>query len=174
MIDISKMKGAAEKLSFLLLKKFKKELIEQGHVLNGTLRDSLEMEIEERVGGFTLSFIGLAYGVELNDGVVASEIPSKGSMRYKELLSDMAVYARKRFGSIGGVSYIIGRNIIEKWRVEGKPTRNSYRFSKNGRRKGWIDYVLENEKKDIDEIVSEVLNIGIIDLIENEFLELAN
>lgn len=172
MNDVKKMKETAERLSFMLLAKFKKELVEQGHVLDGSLRDSLEMAIDERIGGFTLSFMGLAYGLDLNDGRKAEDIPVRGSQRYVELLVDLSKYASKRFGVSGGLSFKIAKNIIGRWRVEGMPTRNSYRFSKNGRRKGWIDYVLENESEEIDKMVNEVMSIGIIDLIENNFLEL--
>ncbi len=170
MLDKGKLKEAAERLSFLLLEKFKNELVEQGHVLDGNLRDSLELKYKERISGFSLEFVGLSYGVRLNDGVPSGDIPKMGSARYNDLLADMAKYVSKRIGI--GDHYGIAKRIINVWSIEGMPTTKSYRFSKNGRRLGWIDWVLKNQKEQIDKIVEEILLFGAVNLIEKELLEL--
>lgn len=132
-----------------LVNKIREELDAQGHKASGKLIDSVEKRVRGELGGIIRGEILIEeYGIYLDKGVAASRI------RYNpEWLIPWA--------------NIVKPNLTEKevrqfvWAVwtahrrEGMPTRGSYAYSRNGRRKEWMKYGIE---KNIDEF-EELLNL---------------
>ena len=115
----------------------------QGHNLTGALVRSVVASTQSLLDSVELSVSHLDYGTQLNTGVPASKVPRSGAA-YGNLLFDLVKWIRLRkivFGA--GAAYRFARNIIRKAQSTGFPTPGAYRFTKNTRRTGWIDYVVQ-------------------------------
>lgn len=158
-----------------------REIEQQGHRASGALIRSVISTTQTTLDGIENSISNLSYGRELNDGIPASQIPKSG-VAYGNLLFNLVRWIRLRKLAFGAdKAYRFARNIIRKAQTTGIPTPGSYKFSKNGRRKGWIDYVVathqiqwENKVEDISfELVENYLNAKIDAIIRQFSNELA-
>ena len=134
-----------ERQSILVAEFFKKELIneleQQGHRDTGKLIDSIEYEILTDTDTIKIVFTYLYYGDIVETGVKPANIPFGGSTgaktsKYIEALKNWA--KRKGFKKPLSAAFAIAN----KHKMEGMPTKNSYRFSSNGRRKYWRSFTL--------------------------------
>ena len=134
-----------ERQSILVAEFFKKELRNeleaQGHRDTGKLIDSIEYEILTDTDTIKIVFTYLYYGDIVETGVKPANIPfgkSTGAKtsKYIEALKNWA----KRRGFKKPLSAAFA--IANKHKKEGMPTKNSYRFSSNGRRKHWRSFTL--------------------------------
>lgn len=133
------------------------ELKAQGHYLTGRLHDSIEYEIEYSPGIVTATMECEDYGLSMEFGVPAQNIPytpgsgSGGTSQYIQGLI--------RFWNLRGVT---GREGVRaafatarKHKREGMPTRASYAFSTTGARTGFASTVLERDLELIGRILEE-------------------
>lgn len=119
----------------------RKELEEQGHKDTGKLIDSIEYEILTDADTIKIVFSYLYYGDIVESGVKAANIPfspnsGAKSSKYIEALKNWA--RRKGFKKPLSAAFAIAY----KHKKEGMPTKNSYKFSANGRRKNWRSFTL--------------------------------
>lgn len=142
-----------------LVQRLGRELRDQGHSLTGDLIQSLEYKVRENATGVGIDFLANQYGEYLNTGVPASRIPYKpggpkrgGTSKYIQALIR---YVERRMGLRGKEATGVAFAIARRHSREGMPTRASYRFSKNSRRTGWVDVVIENETEKIEQTVTE-------------------
>lgn len=147
-----------------------KEYMNQGHDLTGSLRASIETRVEELTGrdGIELQLLYFKYGAFLNKGVKPARIPFSGgrgrggTSAYIEGLKRFVRLRRMTSGlesEVTSVAFAIART----QKREGMPTRGSYRFSFNNRRKGWQDHVIEEEGPTIDALSIEAIDRAIIE-----------
>lgn len=122
------------------------ELAQQGHKATGNLIRSIEPEITQSDLDLLVGAIFvLDYGIEVDTGTPASQIPTPADAgRWRRYLQELLDW-----------TFVIEPNIRlnERWRWvrgtakaharEGRPTKASVRFSKNGRRTGWIKHSFE-------------------------------
>lgn len=136
-----------------------KELEDQGHVLTGKLRDSIQVQAREVENEVIRGIMtGEPYGLALNDGVPGENIPyTRGSGAKSSKYIDGLI----RFFKLRGKSDIEAKraafataNVHKK---EGMPSRGSFRYSKNGRRKGFIDHAVADNYEDIDKMIETEL-----------------
>jgi hypothetical protein len=148
-----------------------KELTQQGHILTGKLRDSIELVSRETAKGFEIDGLFLSYGLPINTGVPASRIPyTPGSGRRRsKYISGLIDFVRKRRlavkeSEVKGIAFAIAR----KQKMQGQPTKGSFKFTKNGRRSNWVDMGLKGVEaeieKAIEDIWTEEILIGITNL----------
>ena len=142
-----------------LLGKLRVEFVQQGHNLSGSLITSLEVVVVPVNNGFALQFLANDYGVILNNGVSAERIPYSptparrgGTSKYIQALIR---YAQRRMQLRGKEATSAAFAIARKHAREGMPTRGSYRFSKNNRRTGWVDAVLEANQSEAEKMVQD-------------------
>lgn len=134
----------------------RKELKAQGHYLTGRLHDSIDYEIEQTPGLVTATMECEDYGLAMEFGVPAQNIPyspgsGAGTSRYIQGLI--------RFWELRGVT---GREGVRaafatarKHKREGMPTRASFAFSTTGARTGFASTVLERDLELIGRILEE-------------------
>lgn len=120
-----------------------KELEQQGHRDTGKLIDSINYEILSDSKAVYITFSYLYYGDIVNDGVKPNKIPFGNSTnattsKYIEALKNWA--KRKGFKKPLSAAFAIAN----KHKKEGMPTKGSYAFSSNGRRKNWKTFTLES------------------------------
>lgn len=155
-----------------LIFKLGRELVDQGHRLSGDLIRSLEFKVRTQAANLVIDFLSNEYGEELNTGVPASKIPRYPSVEYLRLVQALTRYATRRMGLRGKAAKRAGHAIVRAWQREGKPTRASYRFSKNGRRTGWVDYTLLNEEDTISEFVEDFVGVE-LEILITDFVKQA-
>ena len=159
-----------EKQSILVADFFKaelkNELEQQGHKDTGKLIDSIDYEILIDTDTVKIVFEYLYYGEIVNNGVTAAKIPFGGSTGAKTSLYIEALRAwakRKGFSKPLSAAFAIAH----KHKKEGMPTKGSYKFSNNGRRKNWKTFTLETylpqsliifANADLNELIKIILN----------------
>ncbi len=142
-----------------LVLKLGQELRDQGHSLTGELITSLEYRVRTTAGSVVVEFLSNEYGAYLNTGVSSSRIPyTPGGKRrggQSKYIQGLIRYVERRMGLRGREAVGVAFAIARAHKREGMPTRASYRFSKNGRRTGWVDVILKQESDEIERQVRE-------------------
>ena len=131
----------------------KNELIEslkdQGHYNTGRLAESLEVEITQQGGIMKATIRMLDYGLILETGVPASRVPFGGQRgAFSEYLQ----------GLMDSYGWDLGTaiRVAKTAKIEGRPTAGSFKFSKNGKRTGFIADVLTSTQT-LDKVAQIVL-----------------
>lgn len=147
-----------------LIDMMKEELEDQGHNLTGFLSDSIVYKVTEIPDGFKASIYVQDYGIPLNTGVKANRIPymrgsGAGKSKYIEGLTQFALL--RHLASNLREAKQVAFAIANKHKKEGMPTRDSYVFSANGRRKDWINVVAEQQEDVIKKAMMSELKKGL-------------
>lgn len=144
------------------------ELAQQGHKATGNLIFSLEGKIDKADLDLLIgNILVLDYGIDVDTGTPASQVPTP---------ADPSAY-RKYIMALLDWTFVVEPNIRlgERYRWvngtakaharEGIPTKASVRFSKNGRRKGWIDasFSTQDAQKEFERL------FNLVDLFETSF-----
>lgn len=163
-------------IGFSIVQDLVDELRQQGHTASGDLIRSVIATTQKTLDGVESSISNLSYGKTVNDGVPASKVPRYGAA-YGNLLFSLVKWIRLKKLAFGAdKAYRFAANIIRKAQITGFPTPGAYKFSKNGRRTGWIDHTIatyqiqwENEVENIStDLVVNYLNAK-IDAIVRQF-----
>lgn len=139
-----------EKALDLFKKEVKKQLEIQGHRNTGRL----EASIDSFVTNTGISVIGTAimedYGLKLDTGVKASEIRTT-----VDYINDLTDYFRSKGYQKQSKTIAIRTALAHK--REGRPTKGSYRYSKNGKRTGFVNDAYDNVKAEFEKIITDDL-----------------
>tara|TARA_R100001015_G_C4603974_1_gene158947 strand:- start:671 stop:1159 length:489 start_codon:yes stop_codon:yes gene_type:complete len=134
------------KVGKLIIASLQKELIEQGHEATGKLINSFEQRVIEVPNSIVIEILMDEYGIYVNEGrkTGGKKVPINVLVDWIERKA--IVNGDKEVKSL---AFAIQQTIHK----EGIPTKGSFKFSKNGRRKGFIDFVINNE---LDEVYNEL------------------
>ena len=156
---------------------FKQELIdehiEQGHKLTGNFVRSIDYDVLSDKSTITILLEYAAYGAVLENGVSAANIPFGGntSKKVSQYIEALKNWATLR-GFVKPLSAAFA--IAKTHKKEGMPSRGSYAFSKNTRRKNFQTFVLQSNKDFLKDFISpEVaakITTQLFDLINNTTL----
>jgi len=148
-----------DNIGLTIANEMSKEIAAQGHKATGKLLDSVARETTKLLDGIETTISHLDYGVFVNSGVSASKIPYRQKSGASSSKFITALMEWVRFKQIaGGLEKNILRAtfaIAKKMKKEGMPTSGSFRYSSNGRRLQWIDYVANEKDAYINSEVSE-------------------
>ena len=135
-----------KKVGKLIIASLQKELIEQGHKATGNLVNSFEQRVIEVPNSIVIDILMDEYGIYVNEGRKSGgkKVPINVLVEWIERKA--IVNGDKEVKSL---AFAIQQTIHK----EGSPTAGSFKFSKNGRRKGFIDFVIDNE---LDEVFNEL------------------
>ena len=139
-----------KKITKLIITSLQKELIGQGHKATGNLVNSFEGRVIELPNAMVLEILMDDYGTYVNNGRKAGG---------KKVPIDVLVKWIERRGIASGDKEVKNAAFAIQQKIwqEGSPTKNSFKFSNNGRRKGFIDFVIDNELDDVfQELEKEV------------------
>ena len=131
-----------KKVGKLIIASLQKELLGQGHKATGNLINSFEQRDIELPNSIVIEILMDEYGIYVNEGrkTGGKKVPISVLVEWIE---------RKAIASgdkeVKSLAFAI-QNTIHK---EGIPTKGSFKFSNNGRRKGFIDFVIDNELDDV-------------------------
>ena len=141
----------------------------QGHKLTGGLINSIEYQVRAQVTAASIDFYMYDYGVILDKGVSAANIPYQrgsgaGSSKY---IDGLKQYARLRMGAATEKeAERIAFAIANKHKSEGMPTKASFVFSSTGKRTGAIDAALEDANPE----VTRLINLAMEEYINTFFI----
>ena len=134
------------KVGKLIIASLQKELIEQGHQASGNLVNSFEQRVIEVPNSIVIEILMDEYGIYVNEGrkTGGKKVPINVLVDWIERKA--IVNGDKEVKSL---AFAIQQTIHK----EGIPTKGSFKFSNNGRRKGFIDFVINNE---LDNAINEL------------------
>jgi hypothetical protein len=134
------------KVGKLIIASLQKELIQQGHQASGNLVNSFEQRVIEVPNSIVIEILMDEYGIYVNEGrkTGGKKVPINVLVEWIERKA--IVNGDKEVKSL---AFAIQQTIHK----EGIPTKGSFKFSNNGRRKGFIDFVINNE---LDNAINEL------------------
>jgi len=140
------------KIGRLIILSLQKELMGQGHKATGNLVNSFEQNVIELPNAMVLEILMDDYGTYVNSG------RSSGG---KKVPIDVLIKWIERRGIASGDKEVKNAAFAIQQKIwqEGSPTKNSFKFSTNGRRAGFIDFVIDNELGEVfNELEQEVFD----------------
>lgn len=175
--DIAYFKNNLESIGAYLVLELQKELEQQGRKASGLLIDSIEYKVFQIVDRFEMHITMLNHGLFAEKGVAADKVPygrktGKKISQYIQGLINWIKIKQLTNGNekaIKGFAFAIAKTHKKRtWNKYGNPSKGSFKYSKNGRRIGFLSHVLNtNEKKiedDIFEGVGQSVDLMITDL----------
>lgn len=150
------IRTSLDKALDFLIDKIKTEIEGQGHNASGKLLNSIEKVIEETPNGFIGRIMINDYAIYLDKGVKPSRVPyTEGSgaktSKYIDALVDWIKIIKPSLSEKERLGFAFG--IARKAKKEGHPTRGSYKFSSNGRRKEWSKFAIDQNISSFEELL---------------------
>lgn len=146
------------------------ELKDQGHDASGDLLLSIENQLITNPDGFEIVVTFNDYGKYVNEGrrQGGKKVPIASLMEWIERKG--IAQGQKE---VKNAAFAIQRKIEQ----EGIPTKNSFKFTNNGRRVGFVDFVINNELinifKDVEEAFFLSFTVDLEDIINRANKEMA-
>lgn len=136
-----------------------RELSEQGHRLTGAVENSIAHQVTTIPSGYMLTITALSYAIQLERGVSAKNIPYRPGNRKGSGKTSQYIQGLIRFAELRGMKNpkSAAFAIAYKHSKEGMPTRGSYRYSSNGRRKNFIDATLDKVGTEIERDITSAI-----------------
>lgn len=164
-------RATLEQIANLALQAIAIEWKAQGHNLTGKAVQELETRIIEQGDTIVIEGYVLDYMANLNAGVTADRIPyspgsGAGRSKYIEGLTN---YVQRRMGKGRKEAESIAFAIASRHKREGMPTKNSIRFSKTGRRTGFIEIALDGIEAELSKLIEQGIEETINFAIESFF-----
>lgn len=137
-----------------LITDLKRELIDQGHVLTGKLRDSIELLPLLKTNDTTTCFVALeSYYRVLETGITAANVKAKlynpdvrTGKKTSLYIEALIGYWKKRKGLSDQEAKAAAFATARKHSKEGFPTTKSWEHSSNGRRLAFLSHVVDDSR----------------------------
>jgi hypothetical protein len=161
---------AISSIKELITEELRKSWEAQGHNMTGKVIDELEWVVEEETDRIVVELWMLGYGVIIDRGVKASNIPFSGTGQEggkSKYIEGLTRYAEKRMSLPRREALSVAFAIAYTHKKEGLPSRGSYRFSSTGKRKEWATDVFRGKetfiREQLKKIFTKVFRIRIED-----------
>lgn len=164
-------KQILEQIAALAIQAVAIEWKAQGHNLSGKAIRELETRIVEKGNVTIIEGYVIDYMANINSGVPASRIPySPGSgARTSKYIDGLIDYVKRRMGKSDREAQRIAFAIASKHKREGMPTKASRRFSKTGKRTGFIEQALDNIEPQLAQLIEQGIEESINFVIDSFF-----
>lgn len=172
----SKMRHELAGLGKYLVDITGEEFQAQGHNLTGASISSIEYVVEKEGNTWVVEIWHDKHMIYLNTGVPASKIPySPGSgAESSQFIEELIKWVQLRRIASGFVkAKRIAFAIATTMKREGMPTKGAYKFSGNGRRIGWLDYPINKERDEIEELLYETYAQFLADKLTEHLSDIA-
>ena len=142
------------KVGKLIIASLQKELIQQGHEASGNLVNSFEQRVIEVPNSIVIEILMDEYGIYVNEGRAKKKKKVPISALVKWIEQKAIVNGDKKVKSLAfAIQQVIWAEGSPTDGSSRKGTKGSFEFTNNGRRKGCIDFVIDNE---LDEVYNEL------------------
>ena len=153
----------------------RKELKQQGHVASGRLLDSIGLgDLDTKKGKVRQTIKSMPRGEKLDKRQANAVVSINQLLRWMTNKNKTAIGSKKFVSTTPKerkrIAYALKR-AIEK---EGIPTANSYNFSNNGRRTGWISLPFKRSKIEVNKKVIPAITKDIVESISRILERLAS
>ena len=148
----------------------------QGHNLTGSAIKQMETMVQFQINTLIVEGLIPDYMAINNKGVLATKIPYyPGSGRKEsEYIKGLMRYAKQRFGASDKESKSIAFAIASKHKKEGMPTIKSQKYSKTGKRTGFIETALDKNSQKFIEIIENAIKYSVEVTIESYYKSILN
>lgn len=134
----------------------KKEITDQGHKASGKLLESIEIVIEETPTGFIGKILMEDYSIILDRGVRAGNVPYRAGSgakksKYIDALIEWIKIIKPSLQAKERKSFAFA--IAKTAKKQGHPTKGSFKYSKNKRRREWSKYAIDQNLESFEELL---------------------
>jgi len=144
-----------ENLKDFVIIKLARELVAQGHRGAGRLIESMRGVITTIPNGMEITIFAADYSKFVDEGVSANRIPFRGRTGrggVSQYIQALIAFFRLKGSPDPKAAAFATANTHRK---EGMPTRASFKFSRTGKRTGFIEETLDKHGQSIDDQLEE-------------------
>jgi hypothetical protein len=166
----------ADEISVLAISVVANEWRAQGHELTGSAVKQMETMVRMEINTLIIEGFVPDYMAINNQGVPANRIPYyPGSGRKEsEYIKGLMKYVQQRMGKSEKEAKGIAFAIASKHKKEGMPTKGSVRFSKTGKRTGFIEQALDKNSPKFIELIEVSVAATVEVLVESYYKSILN
>ena len=153
----------------LLSNEIIEELVSQGHKATGKLISSINQKVTVQLNSLIGEIEMLYYGRFVDEGVKAEKV--KIGRKYIDAIVRW-LKVKKFQGNnkkLRGIAFAIGN----KHKKEGIPTKASSRFSKDGRRKEFVNIAFKRREKEVTRLIEDATQKDVEIFFEKRFKNVA-
>jgi hypothetical protein len=166
----------ADEISLLAISVVANEWRLQGHELTGAAVKQMETMVRMEINTLIIEGFVPDYMAINNQGVPSNKIPyypgsGRKTSKYIDGLID---YVQRRMGKSEKEAKGIAFAIASKHKKEGMPTKTSARFSKTGKRTGFIEIALDKNSQKFVELIEVSVAATVEVLVESYYKSILN
>ena len=166
----------ADEISTLAISVVATEWRAQGHELSGSAVKQMETMIRFEINTLVIEGLVPDYMAINNQGVPANKIPyyPNSGNKTSKYISGLIDYVKRRMGKSDKEAKGIAFAIASKHKREGMPTKGSVRFSKTGKRTGFIEQALDKNSQKFIELIEASIRFSVEATIESFYKSILN
>jgi hypothetical protein len=166
----------ADEISVLAISVVANEWRAQGHELTGSAVKQMETMVRMEINTLIIEGFVPNYMAINNQGVTAARIPytPNSGRPPSKYISGLIDYVKRRMGKSDKEAKSIAFAIASKHKKEGMPTKTSARFSKTGKRTGFIEQALDKNSQKFVELIENAITFSVEATIESYYKSILN
>jgi hypothetical protein len=166
----------ADEISVLAISVVANEWRLQGHELTGSAVKQMETMVRMEINTLIIEGFVPNYMAINNSGVTAARIPytPNSGRPPSKYISGLIDYVKRRMGKSDKEAKGIAFAIASKHKKEGMPTKTSARFSKTGKRTGFIEQALDKNSQKFIELIENAITFSVEATIESYYKSILN
>jgi hypothetical protein len=166
----------ADEISVLAISVVANEWRLQGHELTGSAVKQMETMVRMEINTLIIEGFVPDYMAINNSGVTAARIPytPNSGRPPSKYISGLIDYVQRRMGKSEKEAKSIAFAIASKHKKEGMPTKTSARFSKTGKRTGFIEQALDKNSAKFVELIEVSVAATVEVLVESYYKSILN
>jgi hypothetical protein len=166
----------ADEISVLAISVVANEWRLQGHELTGSAVKQMETMVRMEINTLIIEGFVPDYMAINNSGVTANRIPytPNSGRPPSKYISGLIDYVKRRMGKSDKEAKGIAFAIASKHKKEGMPTKTSARFSKTGKRTGFIEQALDKNSQKFVELIEVSVAATVEVLVESYYKSILN
>jgi hypothetical protein len=166
----------ADEISVLAISVVANEWRLQGHELTGSAVKQMETMVRMEINTLIIEGFVPDYMAINNSGVTAARIPytPNSGRPPSKYISGLIDYVQRRMGKSEKEAKSIAFAIASKHKKEGMPTKTSARFSKTGKRTGFIEQALDKNSQKFIELIEVSVAATVEVLVESYYKSILN
>jgi hypothetical protein len=166
----------ADEISLLAISVVANEWRLQGHELTGSAVKQMETMVRMEINTLIIEGFIPDYMAINNQGVTAARIPytPNSGRPPSKYISGLIDYVQRRMGKSEKEAKGIAFAIASKHKKEGMPTKTSAKYSKTGKRTGFIEQALDKNSAKFIELIENAITFSVETTIESYYKSILN
>lgn len=166
----------ADEISVLAIAVVANEWRLQGHELTGAAVKQMETMVRMEINTLIIEGFVPDYMAINNSGVTAARIPytPNSGRPPSKYISGLIDYVKRRMGKSDKEAKSIAFAIASKHKQEGMPTKASAKYSKTGKRTGFIEQALDKNSQSFIDLIERSVAATVEVLVESYYKSILN